>query len=474
MAGIKLENVIIPRIDTTKRWDIHIADGKVISRAESPSSSTSLPSLLLPPLCHPHIHLDKAFILTCNQAPSTSHPDYSDLLPTTGDFQEALANTSAAKARFTYDNLYLRGSQLLAESYGRGVTSMRVFVEVDHVVELSNLEAAIQLKKDFAHLIYVQICVFAQDPLFSTEYGDANREYVGLALEQYRMDIEVLGTTPYVEQASGGAGNATKEENQRKNIEWAVRQSAVCALHLDFHLDYNLDATQEGMLFYVLEELKKQDWKILNRDRTVVVGHGTHLTTYNSSGLEKVAAMVKDLETPIHFVGLPTSDLYMMGRPSSKTNKPHDRPRGTMQVPSMINDYGLNACLGVNNVGNAFTPYGDGDPLQLACWGSGIYHAGTVADAELLLDCVSDRPRRAIGLESSGDKHASEEGMYPPVHKDTGHGVLLPGLLIRNRESIVLPGSGEGRTINVPARHRLSIKDVVWDPPENELRTVIF
>lgn len=474
MAGTMLQNVIIPSIDVSKSWDIAIADGKVVSRAPSSPSSTSPPSLLLPPLCHPHIHLDKPYLLTSNRAPSATHPDYSDLLPTTGDFQEALANTSAAKARFTYDDLYLRGSQLLAESYVRGVTSMRVFVEVDHVVKLTNLEAAIQLKKDFQHILVVQICVFAQDPLFSTEHGSTNLQYMQDALKTFADEIEALGTTPYVEQ---GTTAAERETNQRKNIDWAVSTSLVWRIHLDFHLDYNLDASQKGMVDSVLSNLSQHNWSKSNQGRAVAVGHCTHLTTYGPNELARVSSIIKKDKLPVHFVGLPTSDLYMMGRPLSQpgsSNKPHARPRGTMQVPAMIKDHNLNACIGVNNVGNAFTPYGDGDPLQLACWGAGIYHAGTVADAELLYDCISGRARRAIGLDryDNGARTNDQDANLPK--EDGGHADLLPGLLFWNRENILLPGRNEGSsTLSVPARQRLSIKDVVWDPPEIALRKIV-
>jgi hypothetical protein len=51
----------------------------------------------------------------------------------------------------------------------------------------------------------------------------------------------------------------------------------------------------------------------------------------------------------------------------------------------MIKKYGLNAAIGINNVGNAFTPQGNCDPLNLASLGVSIYQAGTKADAELLL-----------------------------------------------------------------------------------------
>jgi hypothetical protein len=64
----------------------------------------------------------------------------------------------------------------------------------------------------------------------------------------------------------------------------------------------------------------------------------------------------------------------------------------------MVKTYGLNACIGVNNVGNAFTPQGSCDPLSLACSCIGIYSAGMKADAELLYECVSTRARKAIGF----------------------------------------------------------------------------
>lgn len=64
----------------------------------------------------------------------------------------------------------------------------------------------------------------------------------------------------------------------------------------------------------------------------------------------------------------------------------------------MIQVYGLNAAIGINNVGNAFTPQGSCDPLSLASFGVGVYQAGTKADADMLLQCVSNRAKLAIGL----------------------------------------------------------------------------
>lgn len=451
----KLENVVVPNIDLTARWDLEITDSKVTSRI--PSSATSCPSLLLPTLCHPHIHLDKPYILTCNWPPSESHPDYSDLMPQSGAFAEALANTAAAKARYTLEDLYLRGAQLLAESYGRhGVTSMRVFVEVDHVVRFKTIETAIRLKQDFEHLMRIQICVFAQDPIFSGAHGDENRLLLEQGLARYAEHVEALGTTPYVEKSGGS--------HQNTNIAWAVEKAVANGLHLDFHLDYDLEHSHTTVR-QIIDSMKSYNWMArVGHDKVVTIGHCTRLTTQKQSELRELANLIRDLDLPVHFVGLPTSDLFMMGRPSSTDleNSPHSRPRGTLQVPSMIKDLGLNAAIGVNNVGNAFTPYGDGDPLQLACWGVGLYQAGTPADAELLYECVSDRARRAIGLLPREPEGKQQQE------------VPIPGLLIENVEDIVLPGKGgDGQPITIPARQRLTVKDVVWDPPGTLLRRVV-
>ncbi|POS71840.1 amidohydrolase [Diaporthe helianthi] len=461
-------NVIIPSIDAQGRWEIRVDKEKLVSRTSLlPNASSPSPNLLLPPLCHPHIHLDKAYLLTCNKPTSHGHPDYSDLMPQTGDFKEALANTSAAKERYTEDDLYLRGSQLLADSYRNGVTSMRAFVEVDVVTKFKTVEAAVRLKRDFGHLIKVQICVFAQDPIFSGENGQRNRELLIQALDKFAGDIEALGTTPYVEADQHAAVD---------NIDFAIRTAMEEGLFLDFHLDYHLepppDPAPGTLLETLLKHLIDHKWteRALKDTQAIAIGHCTRLTTMESSVTAAIASLITDNKLPVHFVGLPTSDLYMMGRPKAPENEgpsqSHSRPRGTMQIPSMIKDWGLNGCLGVNNVGNAFTPSGNGDPLQLASWGVLLYHAGTEADAELLYGCVSERARRAIGLVS---EHEEKFSGTPQSYHDLGSGVPVPGLLVMNDDFVDLPGkleNGDGPgQIRVPARQRLTVKDVVWDPP---------
>lgn len=64
-----------------------------------------------------------------------------------------------------------------------------------------------------------------------------------------------------------------------------------------------------------------------------------------------------------------------------------ERYRGTLHIPEMIEEYGFQAAVAVNNVGNAFTPQGNCDPLSIASLGVGLYSRGTLSDMDLLFVC---------------------------------------------------------------------------------------
>ncbi|ERF74410.1 hypothetical protein EPUS_06588 [Endocarpon pusillum Z07020] len=428
-------------------WDVEIKDGKITSVQPSVSASAASPSgkhsILLPSLCHPHIHLDKAFLL------SSDYPQYADLAPTAGTFQEALSNTAQAKTRYTRSDLEQRGCQLIGESIKAGVTAMRAFVEVDHVVEFLCLEVASLLKKRFKKACHVQIVAFAQDPIFSSEHGDENRRFLEQALERREeFGIDVLGTTPYVESSN----------TSHKNIDWAVRKARQHDLHLDFHLDYNLDSSDSDT---------NTEPKTKTKTKTIALAHCTRLTLLSTREFQDLATRIRDSDLPISLIGLPSSDVYMMGRPTSSSPNPAQdrnrnlsRPLGTLPIPTLIKEFNLNAALSVNNLSNPFTPYGTADPLQLACWGVGMYHAGAEGDAEVLYECVSARGRReGLGVEV-GDVVSARGG------EDT---------VVDICDEKAVPGSGDkvDSTVTVLGRGMRSVRDVVWCPPETGRRKVI-
>ncbi|EAW08108.1 putative zinc metallopeptidase [Aspergillus clavatus NRRL 1] len=440
----KIQGIRLAGNNPKAAWDIAIEysdqfpNGTITAitpHLSHPSNTDHDPPLALPTLTHPHIHLDKAFVHSARE--------YAHLLPSKGSFQEALSFTTQAKTQFKHADLTRRGEWLLAESVSAGVTAMRAFVEVDQTVGLTCLEVGLELKDRWKDCCTVQIVCFAQDPIFSGEHGDENHRLINEALERYPQ-IDVIGTTPYVESNIDAA---------KRNIDWAIERAMELGKHVDFHLDYNLDPNKEALIWYVVQTLQRKKWTAASTSKRITLGHCTRLTLFTEEEWGNLAKEISQNDLPVSFVGLPTSDMYMASPNLAANDPPHDRPRGTLQIPEMIRKHGLDAAIGVNNVGNAFTPWGSADPLCLACLGVGVYQAGTQQDAELLYECVSTRARAAIGLPCGrqGSDLTLREGDQPDL------------LLIYNVDDT---------GCNV-SRSRKSVAEVVWDPPAKVCRHIV-
>ncbi|PYH41491.1 putative zinc metallopeptidase [Aspergillus saccharolyticus JOP 1030-1] len=429
-----IENVRLPESESVSTWDISIDNNRGIITSITPhqgqsDTAGSRAPLALPALTHPHIHLDKAYIHNARE--------YAHLLPFNGSFAEALSSTTQAKCQFTHTDLLKRGEWLLAGSVAAGVTAMRAFVEVDQAVGFTCLDAGITLRETWKDACTIQLVSFAQDPIFSGQHGEETRQLMEDAIK--RPQVDVIGTTPYVEVTAEAA---------KRNIVWAIDRGLQYDKHVDFHLDYNLDPVTEALVWFVLRTLKEKGWSARSTHKRVMLGHCTRLTLLSREEWTRLAKEIKDNDLPVSFVGLPTSDLYMAAPPPRDDT---NNPRGTLPVMEMINKHELDAVIGINNVGNAFTPWGTEDPLSLACLGVGIYQAGTKANAELLYECVSTRARAAIGLA--------------PPHT---------GLSLRcgSRADFLLFHEVDESGCGV-VRPRHGVAGIVWDPPAKMSRVVI-
>lgn len=360
----KISRVRLPGKIPSELWDISIKEGQIASVEAHDQSLSVLDQsealdgsnrLIAPSLCHAHIHLDKCFLL--------QDPKYDDLQIKSGDFKEAMEMTSTAKARFEEDDLMRRGSQLIEESIQHGVTAMRAFVEVDGVVQLKCLKAGLKLRELYKERCDIQICAFAQLPLFSGKDSGAE---IRTLMETAASDgsVDVLGSTPYVEDDS----NKSKD-----NVRWVSALALRNKKYLDLHLDYFLEENKQPLIWDVLKILKEQDWTKEGGKR-VTLGHCTRLTRFRVEEWNQLKQEIGELT--VSFVGLPTSDLFMMRTP--------ENVRGTLPIMELIKRYGFSAAIAINNIGNAFTPQGNCDPLSIAQLGVGLYQAPTKYDVELL------------------------------------------------------------------------------------------
>ncbi|VDC02411.1 unnamed protein product [Peniophora sp. CBMAI 1063] len=408
-----------------KLWDVVIEKGFIQSVQPAAPHFTRRPSLLswisrsppsqfvidangegllLPSLCHAHIHLDKCFLL--DQCGSLE----------TGTFNEAMRVTSEAKASFAVNSqdLYDRGKRLIGDSLAAGVTTIRAHVEVDTTVRFACLDAATRLKTEFARLCDIQICAFAQDPLFSADGNVEELSDNAKLLEEAarRSSVSVIGSAPYVEPTRRGS-----LANIDFILDLARQGNAEKKLLVDFHLDYNLSEETAPMVYDVIAAMRAVQWT--TESPRVTLGHCTRWSLFSPDEWARLKAAIGEL--PISLVALPQSDVYMM--------RTSERRRGTVDA-HVAAGAGVDVALAVNNVGNAFTPQGSADPLGLVPLGVALYQDATSPALRRLLRCVSTAARGAIAFSQPPHQgllpHAGGEDDLLVREGDAADLVLLP------------------------------------------------
>ena len=357
---LKITQATLPRRDG--HWQIAIADGYItdIARLISTEATQTLDAeggLVIPGLVDPHIHLDKALLLS--RYPAVD-----------GTFAEALNKTLQAKREFTVADIQARARKVLARAIAFGTTAMRTHVEVDPVVQLTSLKALLPLQQEYAWGITLQLAIFAQE-------GITNQPGTEDLLKQaLSMGGNAIGSAPYVD--------SNPEENIRLIFDLA--QEFNC--DVDFHLDF-LDDDAPLLLPVVIKETIQRNWQ-----GRVCLGHMTKLARLTPTELSDIAIAIK--EAGISILTLPASDLYMMARQDT-----HNVRRGVAPVHKLA-ELGVNVGLATNNIQNLFTPFGDGDVLKICTLLAQVLQLGTTTSHELCLAMATTQAAQAIGINNYG------------------------------------------------------------------------
>ena len=169
---------------------------------------------------------------------------------------------------------------------------MRVFVEVDHLVEHSCLEVAIALRVAFKHCCVIQICAFAQDPIFSGQFHDQNFKLFQAACQ--RPEVDVIGTTPYVEDS---------EHDATRNYKYAIDTAEQLHKPCDLHIDYNLDPATSAVTMSVLDYLKNRQSRTETPAKNTCLGHCTRLTLLGQQDWKHIASTIKDNDLSVSLLG---------------------------------------------------------------------------------------------------------------------------------------------------------------------------
>jgi cytosine/adenosine deaminase-related metal-dependent hydrolase len=303
-------------------------------------------------LIETHIHLDKAGIISrCNLC--------------AGTLAEAVSETSRAKAVFTEEDVYARAAAVVEKAILNGTTRLRTFVEIDPRAGFRSFEAIKKLKADYAALIDIEICAFAQEGLTN----DPGTEDM---LEQaLKAGADLVGGCPYTDPAPA--------EHIRRIFDLAIRHDVA----VDFHLDFDLEPAGSNLPVVVAETLARR------YQGRVSVGHVTKLSALPPEELEPIGRRLA--EAGIALTVLPATDLFLTGR-----NSTHLVPRGVTPAHRLA-ALGVVTTISTNNVLNPFTPFGDVNLMRMANLFANVAQIGTADGLDTVFTMITTQAATLLG-----------------------------------------------------------------------------
>ncbi|HEV8339028.1 MAG TPA: amidohydrolase family protein [bacterium] len=319
---------------------------------------------VLPALVDPHLHLDKALSL-----PATGAADGWD---------RSVAMAAALRRRVSREDLLQRGARILDRAISRGVGALRTHANVDEDIGLLGVETALELRDRYSDRIDVQVVATVSHGLLPRHRGWALLE------EAARLGCQAVG-------GSVGSGD-----------DPAVVVEALCALaeranlSLDLHVDEHTDPRCPG-----LECLIRSTLAHAFQDR-VVAAHCSALSSVSPEDRDRLITAVA--EAGITIAALPLSNLYLQGRDSRPPGA-----RGIAPVRELLGA-GVRVVCGSDNVGDAFLPYGNADPLLAAV----VLGVG----GQLTSDAERDALRLMVTTEAAAALGLVGYGLLPGARAD--------------------------------------------------------
>jgi cytosine deaminase len=313
--------------------------------------------LVSPGLVETHLHLDKACILDRCRADAD-------------DVAEVIREVSRVKAAFTPEDVYERAKKTLEKCILQGTTHVRTHLEVDPAIGLRGLEGVLPLVKEYAWAVDLEICVFPQEGLLNNPGTEE------LMVEALKRGGNLLGACPYT------------DTDPRGQIDRVFALARAHGVDIDMHLDFHLDAARMD-LPYVCRRAEEFGY-----GGRVAVGHVTPLSTLAPDALSATAKRLAG--AGVALTVLPSTDLYLMGRPAT-----HDVVRGVAPAHRFLRA-GVNCALATNNVLNPFTPFGDGSLVRMANLYANVCQVGGAHDLAECFRMITDRAAALMNVAGYG------------------------------------------------------------------------
>ena len=316
--------------------------------------------IVYPPFVEPHIHLDAT--------QTAGQPNWNQ----SGTLFEGIERWAERKSLLSHEDVKSRAWKTLKWQIANGVQHVRTHVDVSDP-RLTALKAMLEVKKEVAPWVDLQIVAFPQEGILSYPNGEA------LLDQAMAMGADVVGGIPHFE--------FTREYGV-ESMHIAFNIARKYNKQIDIHCD-EIDDEQSRFVETVAALALKYEM-----GDKVTASHTTAMHSYNNAYASRLFRLLK--LSKIHFVANPLVNIHLQGRFDT-----YPKRRGVTRVKEMLKN-NINVCFGHDDVFDPWYPLGTANMLQVLHMGLHVCQLMGYGQINDGLKLVTENSAKALGLQGYG------------------------------------------------------------------------
>jgi cytosine deaminase len=359
-------------LETPGQHDVGVAGGRIATCGPSLSAAAAREfdlegRLLLPGFVDSHIHLDKAFLWE------------SPLIhgKTGAQFFDALREFKRATHK---DEIKARMRRALALACRHGTTAIRAQIDVDDHVGLAGLEAALELRREWAPWLDLQLVAFPQEGLLSRP------GLMELLRKALALGADVVGGGPSFDSVS-----------HREHLAAVFELAREYERDVDLHVDLATPASRPAADWELAEVARLT--QALGWEGRVTVAHLRGIGAMSPKEAEPLLRLIRD--AGIRVTVVPGAELHTA---RAWWDPPvRDITRVMTNVEALVRA-GITVSYSTGHICDPWNPLGTADMLEDAFLLAAAYNLGETTIAGVpILRLATVEPWCAMRLQGPPD-----------------------------------------------------------------------
>jgi len=349
-----------------KRYDIKISNKEITSKLQSGNNDIQAEfvynaegQLVTPTFTEPHCHL--------GQSLSAGDPGWNK----NGSLLSGIELLRKYKSNASKQKIKDRARQTIKWYVANGVTRIRTHVDVTEP-NLTSINAILELKKELADTIEIQVVAFPVDGMYTNE---KNISKIGEAID---LGADHVGAIPHFEYT---------HQDGVESVKTAIDIAEDRNVGVDIHID-EIDDSGSRFTEVLAGEACKRDIS-----QQVTASHSTAMHSYPNAYANKVITRLS--EANVNVITNPLDNAVLQG-----AHDDYPRRRGHTRIDELL-EAGVTVGIGHDSVMDTIYEYGTGDPIDAAYVLAHYAHMNSRKDAQTIWNMLTKSNAEIFGKDSS-------------------------------------------------------------------------